>query len=139
MNTLKFSNCILRHIPTHASKSSFPFQNIKNGLLSSSIQRNFAYTASSSGGKDSKTETYNMGSAIITRADTNLATSSEWQEGASIEDRFKLSQIHDIKKIFQILRQSQYKHPLNDLVHFLRRIVEINDEKNLKLSVMNSG
>ena len=132
MNTFKISNRLFRSASSRLTH--LPFQ--KKPLFSS-FQRCFAQSASWSGGRG-KEEAYNPYSAIITRSDSNIAVSDEWDEGKGVEDRFKLSKIHDVKKVFQILRQGHYKYPLNDMVHFLRRIVEINDEKHLNLSTENS-
>ena len=77
-------------------------------------------------------------SAIVSRADTTIASSWRWDDSSTMEDRFHLSKIFDVKKIFLILKQHNYGFPLNDMVHFLRRIVELNDEKQLKLTTKNS-
>jgi len=78
-------------------------------------------------------------SAIVTRKDSNIASTFNWNDSSSIEDRFQLSKIFDVKKIFLILKQHNYSFPLNDMVHFLKRVVELNEERQLKISAKNSG
>lgn len=77
-------------------------------------------------------------SALVVRSDGTLRRSYDYDSIRDFGDKFGLSKITDIKKVFALLKQANYNYPLNDLVHFLRRVAELNDQYMLKLDKHNS-
>jgi len=139
-NNFKLTKLLLSSHLKPKPFSPLPFSRLsfKNPSLSSPISRAcFGHSASYPHQKTNE-GLNNPFHALVTKRDTELASSVPWDDQSRIEDRFHLSQITDVKKVFSLLRQANYKYPLNDLVHFLRRIVEISDEKHLHLSPKNS-
>ena len=133
MNFLKFSSPFAKSSIT--SKTLFKASHSKTFYSKKILSCLFFKKFSTSAFNQNDSNQF-LGS-LITRADTNVARSN-WDGMSDMEDRFHLSKIYDVKKLFLILKQNNYNFPLNDLVHFLRRIVELNEEKQLKINIKNS-
>ena len=54
------------------------------------------------------------------------------------DDKFNLSSVNDPKKILSLLKQTNFDYSLNDLIYFLRRIVQLNEQGHLKIDVHNT-
>ena len=108
----------------------------KRSLARSIVFQPFA--SFSVGGTSQKSNNFtgkaqNQDKELIIKADSRLASSLENDKMFDHDDKFNLSKIHDIKKVFQLLKQTNYNYRLNDLVYFLRRIVDINEFQILKI------
>ena len=66
-----------------------------------------------------------------------LTATSDGRRIIDLDDKFGLASVKDPHKIASLLKQADYKYPLNDFIYFLRRLVQINDERNPKLNVHN--
>ena len=88
---------MLKRISNKNFITAFAHKFHKRGALNSPILRNFF--ASMNQGRPNNGNY----SAIVTRRDTTIASSFRWEDSSTIEDRFQLSKIFDVKKIFLIL------------------------------------
>ena len=128
----------MNNIKLICHKSLFPTLSLikKRSLARSLIFQSFApfsIWGNPQKPEDFTTRAQDQNDALTIRADGGLATSLENAKIFDHEDKFNLSKVHDIKKVFQILKQTNYNYPLNDLVYFLRRIVDLNELQTLKL------
>lgn len=112
-------------------------QGIKSHLKSlyylNAVKR-FSFWSSSNYKTSSKAENADL----ITLQDGTLARSNDYDAIYDFDDKFNLSKITDHKKIFSLLKQGNFNYKVNDLIYFLRRIVQINEQKHLKLDVHNT-
>lgn len=88
---------------------------------------------------NSKNDSNGRSAELVVRQDGSLRQTTDWDSHYEWDDKFGLSSITDIRKIFSLLRQANYNYKLNDLIQFLRRIAELNEQYQLKLDKHNSS
>lgn len=66
-----------------------------------------------------------------------LAPTDDARHIMDFDDKFGLASVTDPNKLVSLLKQADYKYPLNDFIYFLRRLVQLNNERGLKLTVNN--
>jgi hypothetical protein len=79
--------------------------------------------------------TINQGPSL---AQNQLRLSDQWDFFQDFEQKYKLSQVQDIKKIYSVLNHHDHHRSINELAYFLTRIVELMENSSLKSTMKDS-